>query len=69
MCQIFEKTRGDFRRFSNDVKTTPLFGGEIIAADENSELYKGLLSLIIVEKKMFFILSNLFQSKTLIVNG
>ena len=37
MCQIFKITRGDF--------------GEIISANENNELYEGLLSFMIVGLK------------------
>ena len=45
-------------------------GGEMIDANENNELYKGLLSFMIVGlKENVPYITKLFLSKTLMVNG
>ena len=45
-------------------------GGEIIGANENNELYKGLLSFMIVElKENFFYIVKSITERNIMVNG
>ena len=50
MCQIFKNSRGVVLMFDEMYlqKCQEYCGGEIIGANENNELYKRLLSFIIV---------------------